>query len=413
MHAISHLKSWFLAVRTYICLVVILNGSLAQAGKFKPDPADPAVMNPAGILLGSGTVYHRKPIGTINEPDLKVKLHTPYHGELSIQRKSLRLLLFKSTADKHQHDRMALDMNGDGLLTENDILDISKPKQEITLELDAFSTVKCILTATRVQKGRNPYTEVSLFPTTCLKGSIRLGDKDLLAYLYDSNRDGQTGMGDTLLIDVNNDGKIDKPNKPYRQQEQEVFVLNKCLYISGMFRSPVLATKHKQVSVDMAPYKGATGSLTIDGDLLGSLTNATMKVNISPRQLENVQIATVPLSVKANEPVKLPVGTYQMNYGTLQGTEGVASFRLSKLLTIKNDETIKLTFTKPEIAIKVSQQGHVIKVHRDIKAKHDVAYRFFSASAGSKAPKADPPKVEVFVKGGNGLAIGSGKMGYG
>ena len=413
MHAISHLKSGFLAVRIYICLVVALCGSLAQAGKFIPDPADPAVMKSAGILLGSGTVYHRKPIGTIHEPDLKAKLHSPYHGELSIQRKSLRLLLFKSTADKHQHDRMALDMNADGLLTANDILDISKPKQEITLELDAFSTIKCILTATRVQKGRNPYTEVSLFPTTCLKGNICLGDKDLLAYLYDSNRDGQTGMGDTLLIDVNNDGKIDKPNNSYRQQEQEVFVLNKCLYVSGMFRSPVLATKGKELSLDMVPYSGATGSLAIDGDLFDSLTNATMKVNISPRQLEALQIAKVPLAVKANEPAKLPVGTYQLHYGTLKGAEGIASFRLSKLLTIKNDETIKLTFTKPEIAIKVSQQGRVIKVNRDIKAKHDVAYKFFSASSGSKASKADSPRVAVFVKGGNGLAIGSGKTGYG
>ena len=413
MRTSSQQKRKSLAVRIFICLAAVLYGSLAQAGTFKPSPADPAAMKAAGIQLGFGTVYHRKPSGTINEPDLKAELHTPYLGELRIQQKFLRLLLFKSTANKQQHDHMALDMNADGALTENEILDVSKPKQEITLELNASTTVTCVLTATRMQKGRIPYTELSLFPTTWLKGSISLGDNDLLAYLYDSNRDGQPGTGDKLLIDINNDGKINKANNPYKKQEQEVFVLNKCLYVAGMFHSPVLATKDKQVSVDMVPYKGATGSLAIDGDLLGSLTNATMKVEISPRQLENVQIATVPLTVKTNEPVKLPVGTYQIHYGTLQGTEGTVSFRLSKLLTIKEDEAIKLTFPKPEIAIKVSQKGRVIKVHRDIKAKHGVAYRFFSASAGTNAPSADSPRVEVFVKGGNRQAIGAGKMGYG
>jgi hypothetical protein len=413
MRTNSHLISKFLAVRILIGLAAVLYGSLAQAGTFKTSPADPAVMKAAGIQLGFGTVYHRKPSGTINEPDLKAELHTPYLGELRIQQKFLRLLLFKSTADKQLHDRMALDMNADGTLTENEILDVSKPEQEITLHLNASTTITCILTATRMQKGRIPYTELSLFPTTWLKGSIRLGDNDILTYLCESNHDGKTGMGDTLLIDINNDGKVNKENNPFRKQEQEVFVLNQCLYVDGMFRSPVLATKDKQVSVDMVPYKGATGSLTIDGDLLGSLTNATMKVKISPRQLANVQIATVPLTVKANEPVKLPVGTYQMNYGTLQGAEGTVSFRLSKVLTIKEDEAIKLTFPKPEIAIKVSQKGRVIKVNRDIKAKHGVTYRFFSASSGTSAPHADSPKVGVFVKGGNGQAIGSGKMGYG
>ena len=60
-------------------------------------------------------------------------------------------------------------------------------------------------------------------------------------------------------------------------------------------------------------------------------------------------------------------------------------------------------------------KGRKLEINRSLNGKNGIQFRSLSpvVKAGEKAPKPSNPKAEIFVKGGDGKAVATGKLEYG
>ncbi len=174
-------------------------------------------------------------------------------------------------ADLGDAPRLYLDMDGDGLLTDEaplEPVDAKGTGASKGVEVIVFGTVR-LPGGPAIHLEVHKYGDVARYlvcePAGVQAGRVTLGGREFALHLVDANLDGRYDVGmkagasgrDVIAMDVNGDGEFTTGSL----LEPEVFALKRLLRVAGSYLEVAPAADGS--SVELRPYAGPMGILDV------------------------------------------------------------------------------------------------------------------------------------------------------
>ncbi len=252
------------------------------------------------------------------------------------------------------------------------------------------------------------YPQYAMYKLTTVRvGKIELDGKTVKAVLIDGNGNGlfnDSGprrRGDVLLIDANNNGKLERVRgQSHYDFGGEIFPVTPMLRIDSQYYKCVIPPNGASLSLESVEPE--LGTILADGKKMQAQLLGPVYVNTAAGKSETI---TVPIG-KYN---LLKLNETRLDKSGRKWSVDTGTFGQSKsTLEVKAGETASLPQTE---LIKISAQIHQSGNGRRISAQYQTAQglRVTDAKVNNKRPKA--PKYEIHDS--EGKLIASGNLEYG
>lgn len=347
-----------------------------------------------------------------NPPSENIKADVPKnakYGTLNIDKdNSIIFVAFSSDEKKIQLDTIIFDLNNDKDLTNDEKFSDFKSGEfkNITLNLSngrKFDS-KMLLMDWGIQAQALEW----------YKGDITVDGKKISAAILDGDGKGISlaNRRDTLLLDLDGNGKFDADIKTY--DLKEMTMLQDMILIRGKLYSLKLDESKPDITVES--YSGDQGKLAFELKFPKEIDTFHLFGYLTKDNSYNI------ISASQNDfPIALPAGDNNFTMVILNVTDKsnqnfMIQFSFTKPIIIKKNETTTMPIGdfKP-LEIIVNQKGNQLSVTKSLVDNMATEYKMIMSSPKVedtvKAFRPVGPAVEIFDEKGNSLT--KGEMQYG
>jgi len=396
-------KGWLLL----ITLILLLSLHTQTFAEFKLIPMDPEFAKEENIPFAM-RFYSYAP----TPPADKMKLEgvkNPKYGTLNIDKdNSIAFVAYSSDETKAQPDTIIFDLNNDKNLTNDE-------------KFSGFKSGEFKNISLNLSNGRKFDSKMLLMDWGILaqvlewyKGDIIVDGKKITAAIIDGDGKGISSAKrrDTLLLDLNGNGKFDVDFKTYNLTE--LTMLQDMTLIRGKLYSLKLDESKPDITVE--PYSGDQGKLAFELKFPKEIDKFTFFGYLEKDKAYDILTAS-----QSDFPIAMPVGDLtfmmaSMNLTDKSNQRYMIQFSFTKPVIIKKNETTTMPIGdfKPMEVI-VNQKGNQLSVSKSLVDNIATEYKMFTVIPKqediAKAFRPVGPMVEIFDDKGNSLT--KGEMQYG
>lgn len=246
-----------------------------------------------------------------------------------------------------------------------------------------------------VQSTQNQrYVRIYLKPITCWNGGAMMQDKQVSWVACDCSLNGILDDGDTVYIDMNDNGFMLDQNKRGNIDEFVEIGPDSIMYRDNKWYS--IGSTNNQIEIET--YKGKMSTIKIDPSAMVTTPWEKQSLNLSLPNWKGISIS----DINPTGGVKVPANIYLFCRGTIETKPTPITYYLRNL-DLKKDVVVKLE--KPVSNLNLSQSKDKINVNQKITAPNNVNYSI---------PRCKPgPIVEIFSEKNPEKPIAQGNMKYG
>ena len=396
-------RCWLLLV-TLILLLILHTQIFAE---FKLVPMDPE------FAKGENLPYAMRFSNFIpTPPSDKMKLEgvmNPKYGTLDIDKdNSVAFVAYSSDEKQIQPDTIIFDLNNDKNLTNDEKFTGFKSGEFKNISLNLSNGRKFDSKMLLMDWG------IQVQPLEWYKGDITVDGKKISAVIIDGDGKGISlaNRRDTLLLDLDGNGKFDVDIKTY--DLKEMAMLQDMILLKGKLYSLKLDESKPDITVES--YSGDQGKLAFELKFPKEIDKFHLSGYLSKDNNYNI------ISASQNDfPIALPAGDNNFMMVMLNVTDKsnqnfMIQFSFTKPVIIKKNETttIPIGDFKPMEVI-VNQKGNQLSVSKSLVDNIATEYKMIMSSPKeedvAKGLRSVGPKVEIFDEKGNSLT--KGEMQYG
>jgi len=402
---VIRLKRCWLLLITFILLLSLHTQTFAE---FKLVPLDPEIAKEETIPYAM-RFFNFVP----TPPSDKMKLEgvkNPKYGTLNIDKdNSIAFVAYSSDETKAQPDTIIFDLNNDKSLTNDEKFSGFKSGEFKNVTLNLSNGRKFDSKTLLMDWG------IQVQPLEWYKGDIIVDGKKITAAIIDGDGNGISSANrrDTLLLDLNGNGKFDVDFKTYNLTE--LTMLQDMILLRGKLYSLKLDESKPDITVE--PYSGDQGKFAFQLKFPKEIDKFTFFGYLERDKAYDILTAS-----QSDFPIAMPAGdltfmTASMNLTDKANQDFMIQFSFTKPVIIKKNETTTMPIGdfKP-LEVIVNQKGNQLTVSKSLVDNIATEYKMFTVIPKeeediAKGFRPAGPMVEIFDEKGNSLT--KGEMQYG